>query len=104
MFCLSNLKTEELRNVARLRNVDVYENMSTQQPEHIFTTPSASISAPTLVSTPRPRPKPYLQTEFPPISRPITRSTPVPVPIAMDECENTETVKTRPIAENTWFQ
>lgn len=57
MFCLSNLKTEELRNVARLRNVDVYENMSTQQPEHIFTTPSASISAPTLVSTPRPRPQ-----------------------------------------------
>ena len=35
--------TEELRNVAGLRNIDGYENMFTQELENIFTT---SVSIP----------------------------------------------------------
>ena len=36
MCNLPDLTTEELRNVARLRDIDSYENMSGQQQEYIY--------------------------------------------------------------------
>ena len=36
MCSLPDLTTEELRNVARLRDIDSYENMSGQQQEYIY--------------------------------------------------------------------
>lgn len=53
MSRLSNFMTEEIRTVAGLRNVDVYENMSKQELENIFTTQSASIPTPIRISRPR---------------------------------------------------
>ena len=53
MSRLSNFMTEEIRTVAGLRNVDVYENMSKQELENIFTTQSASIPTPIQISRPR---------------------------------------------------
>ena len=63
-----NFITQELIIVAKLRNMNGYENMSRQQLENIFTTPSSlkhtvkSASwpkkhTPTTGSTPAPRPK-----------------------------------------------
>ena len=49
--------TEELVKVTRLRNVDVYENMSRKQLEKIFTRSSASIPTSTAIPLPRPRPE-----------------------------------------------
>ena len=43
---LSNLTTEELRNVARLTYVDDYENIYVQQVKNIFIAASPSISTP----------------------------------------------------------
>ena len=54
MPSLSNFTIEELRNPTGLRNVDGYGNLSRQQLENIFTTPSAS----TIIFRPRPRPRP----------------------------------------------
>ena len=54
MPSLSNFTTEELRNATGLRNVDGFENLSRQQVENIFTTPSAS----TMIFRSRPRPRP----------------------------------------------
>ena len=73
--------TEEIRNVARLRNVDVYENMSKQELENIFTTQSASIPTPISISRPRPA------ISIPPTPRPRPRPTHTcePPSIEMDE-------------------
>ena len=59
--------------------------MSRQQLENIFTTSSTSISTPTPVSRPRPRPQAIPANRILPISRPITRCTPEPLPTDMDE-------------------
>ena len=72
MSVLLNFTTEELRNVARLRNVDGYENMSGQQLKSKFTTLSASISTPILISSSRPR----TEIRIPPTPRPRPRCTP----------------------------
>ena len=84
MFSLSNLTTAELRNVVRLRNVDGYKNMSTQQLENIFTAPSESISTPTPVPRRRPRPQVVPASIILPISRPRTRRSPEPLPTDMN--------------------
>ena len=55
MSSLLHFTAEELKNIARPRNVDVYQNMS------IFTTLSASIPTPIPISRPRPRPRPRLR-------------------------------------------
>ena len=47
------MTTEEITNIAGLRNVGGWENITGKQPEKIFTTPLASILTPTLVSRPR---------------------------------------------------
>ena len=104
MSSLANFTTEKLKNVARLRNIDNYENMPRQQLENILTTSSASIWTPTPVSRPGPRPQVISANRISPVSRPITRHTTEHVPTDMDECEKTETVKTRPITENTCYQ
>ena len=61
MSDLSDLKDEELRMIARARNVGGYENMSRQQLETKFKSSSASISAPVpapiLNFKPRPAPR-----------------------------------------------
>ena len=54
MLSLSHSTTEELMDVAKLRNVDDYENISRQELENIFTMLSVSISTPIPVSRPRP--------------------------------------------------
>ena len=56
MSNLLNLRTEELRKIDKLRNVDVYENISREQLQNIFTTPPASIPTPTPITSPIPRP------------------------------------------------
>ena len=76
MSILLNFTTEECRNVARLRNVDGYENMSRQQLKNKFTTLSASISTPILISRPRSRPRPRTEIRIPPTPRPRPRCTP----------------------------
>lgn len=95
MSSLVNFTTEKLRNLPRLRNIDNYENMPRQQLENIFTTLSASIWTPTPVSRPRPRPHFVPAKRILPVSRPITRHTAEHVSTDMDECEKTETVKTK---------
>ena len=84
MPVLLNFITEELRNVARLRNVDGYENMSRQQQKNIFTTQSASIPTPIPINETRcrPRSKPRhqkfeIEIRIPPTPRP--RCTPEPL-------------------------
>ena len=64
MSDLSDLKEEELRMIARARNVGGYENMSRQQLETKFKNSSASIPAPV--------PTPILNSK----SRPAPRFTP----------------------------
>ena len=95
MSSLVNFTTEKLRNLPRLRNIDNYENMPRQQLENIFTTLSASIWTPTPVSRPRPRPYFVPAKRILPVLRPITRHTAEHVSTDMDECEKTETVKTK---------
>ena len=53
MASLEDLATQELMIIAKLRNVDDYQNMSREKPESIFTAPFSS--KPTL--KPKPRPK-----------------------------------------------
>ena len=84
MPVLLNFITEELRNVARLRNVDGYENMSRQQRKNIYTTQSASIptTIPINKTRCRPRSKPRhqkfeIEIRIPPTPRP--RCTPEPL-------------------------
>lgn len=82
MSTLSNWTTEELRNVAGLRDIDGYEKMSRQELENIFTT-SGSISTGILIPRPRPRLIPLCILEI--------------LPIDVDELEKMEMEKTRPI-------
>ena len=56
MSALSYFTIEEFRNVAGLRNIVGYENMSWQELENICATPSATI--PTTIEVPRPRIRP----------------------------------------------
>ena len=58
MSSFSNFTTKELMNVARLRNLDGYKNMSKQQLEKMFTTSSESIPIPIPISRSRPLPRP----------------------------------------------
>ena len=76
MSALSNWTTEELRNVAGLRDIDGYEKMSRQELENIFTT-SGSISTGILI------PIPLCILEI--------------LPIDVDELEKMEMEKNRPI-------
>ena len=46
MSSLSNLAIQKIRNIAKLRNVDGYEDMSREQPEPISTQMLAYIPTP----------------------------------------------------------
>ena len=95
MLNLSHFTTEKLMNVARLRNVNDYENMSRQQLENIFTMLSVSIPTAIQISTPKPRPGPAIKFSLTPIPRP--RRTPEPLhPADMDEFEKMECEKPGP--------
>ena len=48
MSSFENLTIEELKILAKARSIDGYENMSRQQLDHIFKTPS--ISKPTYIN------------------------------------------------------
>ena len=66
MSILSDFMTEELKAVARLRNIYGYENILRQQLQNIFTLPLTSITTSIPISRPRPRPAPRLAFRFPP--------------------------------------
>ena len=89
-------------NVARLRNVDGYENMSRQQLENIFTMLSTSTPTPILISRPRPRPKTAIR--FPTNPTPKARRTPESPLIEKDGLGKMKMAKTRSISKNTWYQ
>ena len=71
MLDLSNLTIEESRTVARLRNIDGYENTSTQELENVFAMLSASIPTPIPIARPRPRSVTGIPHPLRPRSRPI---------------------------------
>ena len=97
-----------IKNVARLTNVDGYENMSWQQLENTFTMLSASVTTPIPISAIRSiswttyQNRPRLATRLPSTRRARPRLTPEHLSINMDELEKVEMTKTRSITENTW--
>lgn len=78
MLVLSNFATLKSMNIAGIRNVDDYENMSRQEPENIFTTPSASIRTLIPIYTPRSRPRQIIRYPSSLIPRPRLTSGPLP--------------------------
>ena len=70
MSSLPSFTTGDIINVGRLKSADDYENISRQQLENIFTTPSVSIPTPIPISKPRPRPKPRPAIKFHPPQKP----------------------------------
>ena len=99
MLSLSHSTTEELMDVAKLRNVDDYENISRQELENIFTMLSVSISTPILVS----RPSLDLKIRLTSTTRTRPRCITEPRPTDIDEFEKMEMVKTRPILELIYY-
>ena len=70
-----------------VRNADVYENISTQQLENKFTTPSELISTLHPISRARARPTNTVIFRFPPSPIPRLRGTPKILLIDVDELE-----------------
>lgn len=90
MSILSNLYAGELMSIAKLSNVDRYENMSRKQRENIITTSAAFIPRPAQIlrSRARPRPRPRLAIRFPPIYILSSRRTAELLSIDVDELVN----------------
>ena len=94
------MAADESQLLARERNVNTNENMSIQQLESVFTTPSPPATAP--------RPKKRSPTLAP---RPVWKPTPEKLILAprtekatpMSEFEKIEMVNNKPLAENAWY-
>lgn len=90
------MSIDEMKLLTKLRNLGGYENMSWQQLESLFTIPSA------FASTPKPE-KNTLNHKAKATLRPKS-TTPESLPTNTNELKKMETVKSRQLAKNTWYE
>ena len=102
---MENKSIDKMRLLTKLRNLGGHEHMSGQQLESLFTSPCASTSTPKWEKkfASKPKMKSTLNPKVKATSK-AKSTTPELLPINTDKLEKMEMVKSRPLAENTWYE